>query len=213
MALVLIEKKGQTAILTLNRPEALNALSPGLYRELIGALEALGQDETVRAVVLTGAGSKAFVAGADITAMRTMTAAQARALAQVGQKTIRVIAQMPQPVIAAINGLALGGGCELAMGCDLRIASSKAKFGQPEINLAVIPGGGGTQTLTRLVGPAVAKDLIFSGRIISADEALQIGLVNRVVPPEELMPVAEALAEELSRKPPVALALDKRGNQ
>jgi len=209
MALLLIEKKRQTAIVTLNRPEALNALNQELYKELADAFEEIRKDDNIRAVILTGSGNKAFAAGADIAAMRTMTAVDARALAQVGQKPLDLIAQLPQPVIAAVNGLALGGGCELAMACDLRIASTTAKFGQPEINLAVIPGGGGTQRLPRLVGVAIAKELIFSGRIISADDALRIGLVNKVVSLEALMPTAEELAEELSRKPAVALALAK----
>ena len=158
MEYLLFEVDGQVAKITLNRPKVLNALNPGLYRELGELLEKIGEDKEIRAIVITGAGTKAFAAGADISAMQSMTAQEARELARVGQRPLNLIASLPKPVIAAINGMALGGGCELAMACDLRIASETALLGQPEINLAVIPGGGGTQMLPRLAGLAKAAD-------------------------------------------------------
>ncbi len=209
MEYLLFEVDGQVAKITLNRPKVLNALNPGLYRELGELLEKIGEDKEIRAIVITGAGTKAFAAGADISAMQSMTAQEARELARVGQRPLNLIASLPKPVIAAINGMALGGGCELAMACDLRIASETALLGQPEINLAVIPGGGGTQMLPRLAGLAKAKELIFTGRLIKAAEALDLGLVNKVVPQEEVVPAAEKLAREICAKGPVAMALAK----
>jgi len=209
MECLIFEVNEQVAKITLNRPKVLNALNPELYRELAKLLEKVSADKQVRAIIITGAGEKAFAAGADISAMQFMTAHEARTLALIGQRPLDLIASLPQPVIGAINGMALGGGCELAMACDLRIASENALFGQPEISLAVIPGGGGTQRLPRLVGMACAKDLIFTGRIIKADEALNIGLVNKVVPAEELMPTVEKLAQRICEKGPIAVSLAK----
>ena len=198
-----------TARIILNRPHALNAITPQLYSELAEALEIAGREPRIRVIIITGAGTKAFAAGADISSMQSLTALESRAFALAGKRAFGLIASVPQPVIAAINGLALGGGCELALACDLRIASNKAKFGQPEVNLAVIPGGGGTQRLPRLVGIARAKELVFTGKLISAEEALQLGLVNQVTPHEELMPTVEALCRELCKKPATALSLCK----
>ncbi len=209
METLICETKGQVARITLNRPNVLNALNPQLYNELTEVLEKIAKDKSIRVVIITGAGEKAFAAGADISAMQSLTSQEAEKLARLGHEPLNLMGSLSQPVIAAINGLALGGGCELALACDLRIASINAKFGQPEINLAVIPGGGGTQRLPRVVGIARAKDLIFTGRIISAEEALQIGLVNRVVVPEELMPTVEKLAAELCKKGPIAMSLAK----
>jgi enoyl-CoA hydratase len=209
MEYLIYEAAEGVAKITLNRPKVLNALNPGLYRELAELLEKIGEDKEIRAVVITGAGTKAFAAGADIGAMQSMTAQEARELARVGQRPLNLIASLPKPVIAAINGMALGGGCELAMACDLRIASETALLGQPEINLAVIPGGGGTQMLPRLAGLAKAKELIFTGRLIKAAEALALGLVNRVVPQGDVVPAAEKLAREICTKGPIAMALAK----
>ncbi|MBN1636510.1 MAG: enoyl-CoA hydratase/isomerase family protein, partial [Deltaproteobacteria bacterium] len=209
METLLFQCKDQIATIVLNRPKVLNALSPKLYKELSGLLEKIAADRSIRALIITGAGEKAFAAGADISAMQPLPAHEARALAMIGQKPLNQIVDLPQPVIAAVNGLALGGGCELALACDLRIASERAKFGQPEINLGIIPGGGGTQRLPRIIGMARAKDLIFSGRMISAQEACEFGLVNRVVAHEELMSSAESVAKELCTKGPIAMALAK----
>jgi enoyl-CoA hydratase len=209
MEYLIFEVNEQVAKITLNRPKVLNALNPELYIELAATLEGIRDNGDIRAVIITGAGEKAFAAGADISAMQSMTAYEARKMAQIGQKPLDVIALLPQPVIGAINGMALGGGCELAMACDLRIASENAILGQPEVNLAIIPGGGGTQRLPRLVGAARAKDLIFTGRIIKANEALGMGLVNKVVPLDELMPTVEKLAQGICKKGPIAIALAK----
>jgi len=209
MEYLIFEVNEQVAKITLNRPKVLNALNPKLYQELAELLEKVSKDKHVRAVIITGAGEKAFAAGADISSMQSMTANEARQLAQIGQKPLDVIALLPQPVIGAINGMALGGGCELAMACDLRIASENAIFGQPEVNLAIIPGGGGTQRLPRLVGAALAKELIFTGRNIKANDALNMGLVNKVVPADELMPTVEKLAHGICKKGPIAIALAK----
>lgn len=209
METLLFDVSGHVAKVTINRPKVLNALSPQVYQELYNLFSQIASRRDVRVAIITGAGEKAFSAGADISAMVSLAANEARALAQLGHRVANLISFLPQPVIAAINGLALGGGCELALACDLRVASTSAKLGQPEINLAVIPGGGGTQRLTHLVGVARAKELIFTGRVISAEEAFQIGLVNRVVEPAELMPTAEKLAEDLCAKGPIALALAK----
>lgn len=198
------------ATVTVNRPEILNALSPAVYHELNEGFKMLASDSSVKAVIITGAGKKAFVAGADIAAMSTMSANEALQFAEAGKETVMRIEAMPKPVIAAINGLALGGGSELALACDFRVAAASAVFGQPEINLGIIPGNGGTQRLTRLVGISKAKEMLMLGGTISAQQALQYGLVHQVVEAEQLIPTVEQLAKKLSQKAPVALAMIKR---
>lgn len=198
------------ATVTLNRPKALNALNADMVRELGEALDAITAPRAdVGVMILTGAG-KAFVAGADIAQMADFGEDEAWAFALRGQRMMARLEALPFPVIAAVNGFALGGGCELAMACDMIYASSKAKFGQPEVNLGVIPGFGGTQRLQRLVGPQVARDLIFTGRIIRADEALRIGLAARVIEPEALMEEVRATATTILSKGPLAIAAAKR---
>ncbi|MBI4888177.1 MAG: enoyl-CoA hydratase/isomerase family protein [Acidobacteria bacterium] len=201
---LLLERDGAVAVLTINRPQVLNALNTPTIDDVRRAVLELKQDGAVRAVIVTGAGEKAFVAGADINELAVQRPVQGREHALRGQHVFDLIENMGKPVVAAINGYALGGGCELAMACTLRIAADTARLGQPEINLGIMPGYGGTQRLARLVGKGVALDLLLSGRHITAAEALQIGLVNRVVPASELMPAARALAAELAAKAPVA---------
>ena len=202
---LLIERDGAVAIVTINRPKVLNALNTATMEELTAAFAALGADDTVRAIVLTGGGEKSFVAGADINELAVQTPTQGKEHALKGQHVFDLIENMGKPVIAAINGFALGGGCELAMACTLRLAADSARLGQPEINLGIIPGYAGTQRLARLVGKGAALDLLLTGRQIKADEALQIGLVNRVVPAAELMNEARKLAGELAAKAPIAM--------
>ena len=187
------EVKGNLGYLTINRPKALNALNTEVLSELADALKEIEADDAVKAVIVTGEG-KAFVAGADIAQMSKLNAVEGRAMMQAGHKVMNTIDQMPKPFIAAVNGFALGGGCELAMACDIRIASSKAKFGQPEVGLGIIPGFCGTQRLSRLVGKGMAKYLIYSAEMINAEEAFRIGLVEKVVEPDALMEAAEKLA-------------------
>lgn len=209
-ASILVQKnENGVTVLTVNRPEALNALNTRVLCELDAALDAIESDESCRVVVLTGAGEKAFVAGADIPEMREMTPAQASAFSLLGQNVFSRIKRLSQPVIAAVNGYALGGGCELAMAADLRIASENARFGQPEINLGIIPGFGGTVRLTRLVGPAKAREMILTGAPIDAQEAHRVGLINRVVAPGKSLESALGWAAELASKAPVALAMAK----
>ncbi|QXM07214.1 short-chain-enoyl-CoA hydratase [Crassaminicella indica] len=186
------------AVLKLNRPKALNALNSEVLKELELAVDQLEADNNVDVVIITGEG-KAFVAGADISEMKDLGAEEGRVFGNLGQRVFRKIEKMEKPVIAAVNGFALGGGCELAMCCDIRIASKKAKFGQPEVGLGIIPGFSGTQRLPRLVGIAKAKELIFTGDIIKAEEAERIGLVNKVVDPEELMNEAMDLAKRIAK--------------
>ena len=200
-----ITREGAVAVVTISRPEALNALNTQTNEELLAAVRELSADESVRAVVLTGAGEKAFVAGADIAEMKDFTAERGRRFGALGQAVMSGIEGSPQPWIAAVNGFALGGGCELALACDIRIASENAKFGQPEINLGITPGFGGTQRLPRAVGDGWAKYLVLSGRHVRADEALRIGLVQAVVTKDELMTQAMQLAEELAGKSPLAM--------
>ena len=206
---LLLDKGDGIATVTINRPAALNALNTETLRELEAAVTAMGGDPEVRVLIITGAGGKAFVAGADIAVMQGMDPAAARELAQQGHRVCGLIERLPKPVIAAVNGYALGGGCELAMSCDIRIATDTAKFGQPEINLGIIPGFGGTQRLPRLVGRGRALELLFTGEMIDAREALRIGLVNRVVPPAELLDEARTLARKIAGKGLVALRLCK----
>lgn len=196
-------------LLTINKPQSLNALDSEVLRELGSVVAETAADESIRVLIITGEG-RAFVAGADISEMVSKDPMQGLAFGKSGAEVFRAIEQLPIPVIAAVNGFALGGGCELAMACDLRIASSKAKFGQPEVGLGIIPGFSGTQRLPRLVGPAKAKELVYTGEVIRADEALRIGLVNKVVEPEALMDEALALAEKIAAQAPVAVQLAKK---
>ena len=202
---LLIERDQATAIVTINRPKVLNALNTQTLDELRRAILELKQDDTVRVVILTGAGDKSFVAGADINELAVQTPAGGREHALAGQHVLDLIENMGKPVIAAINGYALGGGCELAMACTLRLAADTAKLGQPEIALGLLPGYAGTQRLPRLVGRGKAMELILTGAPIAADEAQRIGLVNRVVPAAELMPAARALAGQLAKSAPIAM--------
>ncbi|WP_411679538.1 short-chain-enoyl-CoA hydratase [Clostridium thailandense] len=201
-------KEGKIGIVTLNRPKALNALNSETLRELDSAFDALHADKEILAVIITGEG-KAFVAGADISEMKDLNTIEGREFGILGNKVFRKLENMGKPVIAAINGFALGGGCELSMACDSRIASAKAKFGQPESGLGITPGFGGTQRLPRLVGEGMAKELIFTGKIVDAKEALRIGLVNRVVEPEQLMDEVKALANTIAAQAPIAVKLCK----
>jgi enoyl-CoA hydratase len=206
--LIRVDRQGSVAVVTIDRQDALNALDVATLTELRDRLSELAEDGDARAVVLTGAGEKAFVAGADIKYMSGLDPEQAKGWGALGHEAGRLLETMPKPTIAAINGFALGGGCELALACDIRYASSRAKLGQPEINLGIVPGWGGTQRLARICGLGIAKELVFSGRTIDADEALRIGLVNAVADPvlEHALETATALAA----KSPVALSLAKR---
>ena len=206
---IIYEKNEGVATITLNRPEALNAFSKEVVEEILHALEDVKTDEAVRVVVLTGAGEKAFSAGADIKTMVGMTALKARELSFMGEKLCVGLENLEKPVIAAINGYALGGGLEVAMSCDLRIASENAKMGQTEINIGLIPGWGGTQRLTRLVGMTKAKEMVFTGRIIDAKTAEQIGIVNMVVPADKFRETVSQFAKDLASKAPVALKVAK----
>jgi enoyl-CoA hydratase len=202
---LLLERDGAIAILTINRPAVLNALNRQVLEELSTAVETLAADDGVRAIVVTGAGEKAFVAGADINELAAQSPVSGRELARRGQALFRRIETLGKPVIAAINGFALGGGCELAMACTFRLAADTAKIGQPEINLGLIPGYGGSQRLPRLVGKDRAMEMILTGRHVSAEEAFRIGLVTRVVPAAALQGDARQLATELAGKAPVAI--------
>ena len=208
--LVLSERRGAVALLTLNRPDALNALSSGLLEALAGAIAALDGDSSLRAVVVTGAG-RAFAAGADIAEMQAMTALEGEAFSRLGHDTFAALEALPVPTLAAVNGFALGGGCELALACDFIWATKKARLGQPEVNLGLLPGFGGTSRLVRRVGPAWAKELVLTGEPITAEVAERIGLANRVFEePEELVNAALDLGETIAKKGPVAVALAKR---
>jgi enoyl-CoA hydratase len=203
-----VARDGAVATVTIDRQDALNALDVATLTELRDRLRELADDAGVRAVVLTGAGEKAFVAGADIKYMSSLDPEQAKGWGALGHEAGRLLETMPKPTIAAINGFALGGGCELALACDVRYASARAKLGQPEINLGIVPGWGGTQRLARVCGVGVAKDLVFTGRTIDAEEALRVGLVNAIADP--VLDRALETARDLAAKSPVALALAKR---
>ena len=205
--MIQVEREDAVAIVTVDRPEALNALDVATLTELRDRLREHADDDRVRVVILTGAGEKAFVAGADIKYMSGLDVDQAKRWGALGHEVGRLLETMPKPTIAAINGFALGGGCELAIACDLRYAASSAKLGQPEVNLGIIPGWGGTQRLARLCGLGVAKELIFTGRIVAAEEALRIGLVNGVHDP--VLDKAREVATLLSSKSPISLRLMK----
>ena len=206
---IIYEKSEGIATITINRPEALNAFSAEVVSEILQALEDVKADESVRVVVLTGAGEKAFSAGADIKAMKGMNALKARELSQMGERLCSALENLEKPVIAAINGYALGGGLEVAMACDIRLASENARMGQTEINIGLIPGWGGTQRLTRLIGATKAKELIFTGKMIDAKTAEQLGLVNMVVPQDKFRETVRQFALELAQKAPVALKVAK----
>ncbi len=204
-----ITQDGLVSTLTLNRPDKLNALSTEVLNDLRSAITTIGAKEELRAAIITGAG-KAFAAGADIAAMTEMNEWEGRDFGALGHSVFASIEKLRFPVIAAVNGFALGGGCELALACDFIYASSKAKFGQPEVGLGVIPGFGGTQRLPRRIGSAMARELIYTGRMISADEALRIGLANAVFAPEELLDSAQKVAAHIASQGPIAVATAKR---
>ena len=206
---LLVEMENQTAIVTVNRPKVLNALNKETIKELKQVFEELETDDAVLSVILTGAGEKSFVAGADITEIRTSSAMEARDWARYAQGVFNAVENFPKTVIAAVNGFALGGGCELAMSCDIRIASEKARFGQPEVLLGVTPGYAGTQRLPRLIGKGRAKELIFTGDQIDAAEAYRIGLVNKVVAPENLLAAAKEMAAKINSRGQIAVKLSK----
>jgi enoyl-CoA hydratase len=210
---LLYEKADGIAKVTLNRPESLNALNSTVYNELYDVFEAIENDAEVRVVILTGSGEKAFAAGSDVAEMANMDPIAAQKFMATIRKASDRVYNLTKPVIAAISGYALGGGCELAMCCDLRIASERARFGQPEINLGLIPGACGTQRLPRLIGVAKAKEMIYLGDMIKADEALRLGLVNKVVPPESLMDEAMEWAKKLAGKSSPVLAMAKMAIQ
>jgi len=202
---ILLEKEDRLAILYINRPKALNALNAATLLELKDAIENVRDDADIDVLIITGAGDKSFVAGADIAYMAPLNAAESRAFSMLGNQVFRSIELLEKPVIAAVNGFALGGGCELAMACDFRIASFRAKFGQPEVGLGITPGFGGTQRLPRLIGPGMAKQLIYTADVIDANEALRIGLVNQVVPAEELMQTVKDIAKRIISKGQIAV--------
>lgn len=205
---IVLQKEDKIAIITINRPKALNALNSETLIELDLAIDEISKDDEIYALILTGEG-KAFVAGADITEMKDLDVMGGRKFGILGNKIFRKLETLEKPVIAAVNGFALGGGCELSMACDIRIASSRAKFGQPEVGLGITPGFGGTQRLARLIGTGMAKQLIYTGDIINAEEALRIGLVNKVVEPEQLLEEVKLLAKKIVNNAPIAVKLSK----
>ena len=208
MGYVKYETKGQVGIITIDRPKALNALNSQVLDDLKEVLDGVDQEE-IRCLIVTGSGEKSFVAGADIAAMSTMTQAEAEAFGKKGNDIFRALEVFPIPTIAAVNGFALGGGCELAMACDIRIASVKAKFGQPEVGLGIIPGFSGTCRLPKLIGQGYAKEMIYTGKAIRADEALRIGLVNAVYEPEVLMEKVIETAQKIVANAPLAIKYAK----
>ena len=210
MTNVLLEKKGPYAVATIHRPEALNALNSQVLADLAELLDTVEADKEIRVLVITGAGEKAFVAGADIGEMSTLTKAEGESFGKQGNDVMRKLETLPSPTIAAVGGYALGGGCELAMSCDFRICSDTAVFGQPETGLGITPGFGGTQRLARLVGPGMAKQMVYTARNIKADEALRIGLVNAVYPLAELYAAAEKLASQIAANAPIAVRAAKK---
>ena len=209
MEFIKFEKEDYIGVITINRPQALNALNSQVLDELNEVLDSVDSNET-RALILTGEGDKSFVAGADIGEMSTLTKAEGEAFGKKGNDVFRKLETLEIPVIAAINGFALGGGCEISMSCDIRICSENAIFGQPEVGLGITPGFGGTQRLARLVGPGMAKQMIYTGRNIKADEAYRIGLVNAVYPQEELMAAAKKMASGIAMQAPIAVRACKK---
>ncbi|MCQ5376244.1 MAG: enoyl-CoA hydratase-related protein [Methanomassiliicoccales archaeon] len=207
---VILERDDGIAIITINRPKVLNALRTDVLRDLREALMECENDDAVKVVIITGAGDRAFVAGADIGEMSELDPIKAKAFSEFGNSVFLYIEKMSKPVIAAINGYALGGGCELLMACDIVIASEKAKIGQPEVKLGIPPGFGGTQRMARLLGKMKAKELIFTGDMIDAQEALRIGLVNKVVPSEKLMEEAKNLARTIASRGQIAVRMAKQ---
>lgn len=205
---IIVEKRGNVAVLTINRPDKLNALNTKVHAEGVAALDELRKDESVRVLVITGAGEKSFIAGADISEFSGKTPVTQRRTFQ--ERTLfNSVDAFPKPVIAMINGFCLGGGCELALACDIRVASEKARLGQPEINLGIIPGGGGTQRLTRLVGEGKAMEMILTGDMIDAQTALSLRLVNHVFAPAELEVKTMEIADKIAEKSPIALQMAK----
>ena len=205
-----VSTNGPIATITINNPDELNALDVAHLRDLVAAFEGLAARTDVRVVLLTGAGQRAFVAGANIKRMSVMSKAEAKEFGDLGHAVARAIEATPQPVIAVINGFALGGGCELSLACDIRVASTTAVFAQPEVSLGIPPGWGGSQRLPRLVGKGIASELIFTGRRVKADEALRIGLVNQVVEPDQLVVAATALAQSIAKNSPSAVYASKK---
>ncbi len=204
------EKSDFVATVTVNREKALNALNADVLKELKACFDAISEDPEVRVAIITGAGDKAFIAGADIAAMHRMSVAEASEFGKLGHATMNSIDRCRKPVIAAVNGFCLGGGLELALSCDFIYASEKAKLGLPEVGLGLYPGFGGTQRLGRLVGKNIAREVIFTARILSAQEGLDLGVVNRLCKPEELMAAAKATAAEIAKKGPVAVQAAKK---
>jgi enoyl-CoA hydratase len=202
-------KEPDLAILTVNRPQAMNALNYDTLQEIKSAVLEISSDNNIKALIITGSGEKAFVAGADIAYMKDLTAIQGREFGALGQSVFSAIENLSIPVIAAVNGFALGGGCELAMACDIRLASEKARFGQPEVSLGITPGFGGTQRLARLIGSGPAKELIYTGMNIDAGEAYRLGLVNHIYPADSLMDEAKKLAQKMISNAPLAVSLCK----
>ena len=209
MDFITYEQEGFVGVITINRPKALNALNSGVLDELNACLDAIDL-ETTRALVLTGAGEKSFVAGADIAEMSTLTKAEGEAFGKKGNDVFRKLETFPIPVIAAVNGFALGGGCEIAMSCDIRICSDNALFGQPEVGLGITPGFGGTQRLARLIGAGKAKEMIYACANVKAEEAKALGLVNAVYTQEELLPAAKKLAGKIAKNAPIAVRACKK---
>ncbi len=206
---LILEKRGPVALVTINRPDKMNALNVRTREEILAVFEELEQDASVRVVVITGSGEKAFIAGADISEFTGKSPLETREMMQ-KSRAFDAMEDFPKPVIAMINGYALGGGCELAMSCDIRLASTKAKFGQPEIKLGIIPGGGGTQRLPRLIGEGKAMELILTGDMIDAEEALRLGMLNHVVAPDQLETKTMEIANKIAEMSPVALRMAKK---
>ena len=209
METIILEQDGSIGILKFNRPDVLNALNRQVFSELISVFDRIEREVMPKVVILTGSGDRAFVVGTDIIEMQNLSSFEAREFATLARQAINKIQDLDRPVIAAINGFALGGGCEVAMACDIRIASEKAKLGCPETNLAIIPGSGGTQRMSRLVGPSKAKQLIFTGEIVDAKTALDIGLVDMVVSHDQLIVEAKNMASDIANKSKICLALAK----